>query len=300
VLSSRGVYQFPVERIYRGFRDESMQISSYDLINTGFGALPDVEFQLQDDFEWLAGQFVWSGFDYHGEPDPFENQWPAHSSYFGIIDMCGFPKDRFYLYQSQWSKVPMVHLLPHWNWEGREGEKTPVFVYTNGQAAELFVNGKSVGKKENKKGQYRLKWNDVVYQPGSIKAIAYNENNQVIAEKEIKTADKPGMIELLADRDKISSDREDLSFITVRVVDEKGIFCPTADNLISFKVEGEGEIAAVGNGNPISHESYQGNQRQAFNGKCLLIIRSTDKKGEIKITATSPDLKEKSIEIITN
>jgi beta-galactosidase len=300
MLSSRGVYQFPVKRIYRGFRDKSMQISSYDMINTGFGTLPDVEFQLQDKFEWLAGQFVWSGFDYHGEPDPFENQWPAHSSYFGIIDMCGFPKDRFYLYQSQWSEEPMVHLLPHWNWAGREGKTTPIFVYTNGVAAELFVNGQSKGKKEFRNGQYRLKWGNITYSPGSIKAVAYDASNNVIAEKEIVTASQPNQINLIADRKKIRADGEDLSFITVLIEDENEVFCPTANHNVTFAVEGEGEIEAVGNGNPISHESYQGNQRKAFNGKCLLIVKSTNKEGTIKITASSPGLMEKSIEIVTS
>ncbi len=299
-LSSRGIYQFPVKRIYRGFRDESMQISSYDIINTGFGTLPDVEFKLQDEFEWLAGQFVWSGFDYHGEPDPFENQWPAHSSYFGIIDMCGFRKDRFFLYQSQWSDKPMVHLLPHWNWEGREGEITPVYVYTNGASVELFLNGDSQGIKKLKKGEYRLKWNNVVYQPGSIKAVAYNSANVIIAEKEIKTASKPLQIDLIADRKNIQADNEDLSFITVEIKDEEGNICSTADNLIFFTVEGAGEIAAVGNGNPISHESYQDSKRKAFNGKCLLIVRSTKESGKIKITASANGLNSKVIEIETN
>jgi beta-galactosidase len=299
-LSSRGVYQFPAKRIYSGFNDKSMQISSYDVINTGFGTLPDVEFKLQDDFEWLSGQFVWSGFDYHGEPDPFENQWPAHSSYFGIIDMCGFPKDRFYLYQSQWSDKQMIHLLPHWNWAGREGDKIPVYVYTNAATAELFVNGKSQGKKNRISDHYRLKWEDVLYQPGSIKAVAYDASDNILVEKEIKTASEARQIELIADRSKILADNEDLCFITVQIEDENGIFCPTADNLVAFKVEGEGEIAAVGNGNPISHESYQANKRKAFNGKCLLIIKSTDRKGEIKVTATSPGLKEKSIVVMTN
>ena len=300
VLSTRGEYHFPVERIYRKYQHESLQISAYDLINTGFGALPDVEFKLQDDFEWLAGQFVWSGFDYHGEPDPYEDMWPAHSSYFGIVDMCGFPKDRFYLYQSQWSEKPMVHLLPHWNWQGREGQVTPVFVYTNCASVELFVNGKSQGKKEKKKGQYRLKWNDVIYQPGSIKAVAYDADSSILAEKEIKTADEPYKIELIADRHKIKSDGEDISFIKVRIEDKKNNFCPTADNLISFNIEGEGEIAAVGNGNPISHESYQASKRKAFNGLCLLVIRSTEKGGEIHISATSPGLEKSKIVIKTN
>jgi beta-galactosidase len=277
-----------------------MQISSYDLINTGFGTLPDEEFKLQDDFEWLAGQFVWSGFDYHGEPDPFENQWPAHSSYFGIIDMCGFPKDRFYLYQSQWSDKPMVHLLPHWNWAGREGEITPVYVYTNGSSAELFVNGKSQGKKEKGRGQYRLKWEDVVYQPGSIKVVSYDAANEILVEKETTTASEPFQIELIADRKEIDADGEDISFITVQIFDKNGNFCPTADNLVLFSIEGPGTVAAVGNGNPISHESYQDSKRRAFNGKCLLIIRSTQKSGQINIRATSPGLEEKSIVIISD
>lgn len=300
VLSSRGVYQFPVERIYRGFIDESMQISSYDLINTGFGALPDLEFQLQDDFEWLAGQFVWSGFDYHGEPDPHENMWPAHSSYFGIIDMCGFPKDRFYLYQSQWAEDPMVHLLPHWNWEGREGQVTPVFVYTNGASAELFVNGVSQGKKEKNRGQFRLKWSEVLYQPGSIKAVAYDVKDNKIAEKKIITASEPYQIDLIADRDKINADGADLSFITVKIKDKNNNFCPTAKNLITFKVEGAGELLAVGNGNPTSLESYQGNERSLFNGLCLLIVRSAKNAGKINITATSPGLEESNIVVMTN
>jgi len=299
VLSTRGVYQFPVERIYRGFKDESMQISAYDLINTGFGALPDVEFKLQDDFEWLAGQFVWAGFDYHGEPDPFENHWPAHSSYFGIVDMCGFPKDRYYLYQSVWSDKPMVHLLPHWNWQGREGEVTPVYVYTNCASAELFVNGNSQGVKEKQDGEYRLKWNDVQYQPGSIKVVGYDDKGTILAEKEIKTAGQSANIDLAYDRGTITADGEDLSFVTVSVTDTEGIFCPTADNLIEFELEGEGEIVAVGNGNPISHESYQAGQRKLFNGLCLVIVRSTNKKGTINLKATSDGLNEQSVTIKT-
>jgi beta-galactosidase len=298
-LSSRGVYQFPVKRIYSGFRDKSMQISSYDLINTGFGALPDVEFKLQDENKWLAGQFVWSGFDYHGEPDPFEESWPAHSSYFGIVDMCGFPKDRFYLYKSQWTDDPMIHLLPHWNWEGREGAITPVYVYTNCESAELIVNGESKGIKKNKNGIYRLKWNDIKYSPGSIKAVGYDANGAKLVEKEYLTAAEPSIISLEADRTNIMADGEDLSFVTVKVLDKDNIFCPTADNLISFNLEGEGEILAVGNGNPISHESYQSNQRKLFNGLCLVIIRSTQNAGKIKLTATSPGLSAKSVSIVS-
>lgn len=268
--------------------DKSMQITSYDITNIGFGNLPDLEFCLQENNQFLAGEFVWSGFDYHGEPDPFEDMWPAHSSYFGIVDMCGFKKDRFYLYQSHWTDEPMVHLLPHWNWEGREGESTPVFVYTNCDSAELFVNGQSQGIRNKIDGAYRMIWEDVVYQPGSIKAVAYR-NDKVAAEKEIKTAGKAKNIVLSADRNIIHKNN-DLSFVTVSINDSEGNFCPLADNQIKFNVTGEGEIISVGNGNPISHESYKSDERKTFNGLCLAIIGSNGNKGVIEVEASSPDL----------
>lgn len=295
VLSSRGEYHFPVKRVYSGYYHPSLQITSYDLVNTGFGTLPDVEFKLQDDFPWLAGQFVWSGFDYHGEPDPYENMWPAHSSYFGIVDMCGFPKDRYYLYQSVWTTRPMIHLLPHWTWPGREGEITPVFCYTNCEFAELFVNGKSMGKKEKKTGEYRLKWENVRYMPGSIKAIGYDQQGNIVCQTEIKTAGEPYQIELIPDREIIQADGEDLAFVTVRIIDKDSTLCPLADNLVNFKIEGEGTIAAVGNGNPISLESYQAPHRKAFHGLCLVVVRATKQPGEIHLTASSPGLKEDAI-----
>lgn len=291
-LSTRGEYHFPAERIYRKYNHESLQISSYDLINTGFGALPDVEFKLQDDFEWLAGQFVWSGFDYHGEPDPYENMWPSHSSYFGIVDMCGFPKDRYHLYQSVWTEEPMIHLLPHWNWEGREGEITPVYCYTNCASAELFVNGQSLGRKEKGAGEYRLKWNDVVYQPGAIKVVGYDDLGEVLGEKEIRTAAEPYQIELVSDRETLRATGEDLAFVTVRILDKEGNFCPLADNMINFRIEGEGNVACVGNGNPASIESYQSNQRKAFHGMCLVVVKSTRQSGKIRCIASSVGLKE--------
>lgn len=297
VLSSRGEYHFPVKRIYRDYRDESLQISSYDLVNTGFGTLPDVEFKLQDDFEWLAGQFVWSGFDYHGEPDPYEDMWPAHSSYFGIVDMCGFPKDRYYLYQSVWTEKPMIHMLPHWTWPGREGQITPVYVYTNCPSSELFVNGRSMGKKEKQAGEYRLKWENVTYQPGSIRAVGYDQTGKELCRTEIKTAGEAYAIELAPDRETIRADGKDLSFITVRIVDKKGNLCPQASNLVEFKVEGAGSIAAVGNGDPTCLESYQANRRSAFHGMCLLVVRAERHRGEIHIKALSDGLIERNIVI---
>ncbi|MHC4791128.1 MAG: DUF4982 domain-containing protein, partial [Planctomycetota bacterium] len=295
VVSTRGEYHFPVKRVPGGYRDKSLQISSYDIANCGFGDLPDVEFKLQQEHRWLMGEFVWSGFDYHGEPDPYEDMWPAHSSYFGIVDMCGFKKDRFYLYQSQWTDEPMIHLLPHWNWKGREGEVTPVYCYTNCASAELFVNGRSFGKKEKKAGEFRLKWNEVVYQPGSIKVVGYDDKAKPLCEKEIRTAGKPYKIELVTDRETITADGEDLSFVTVRIVDKQGNLCPLADNLVCFKIEGSGQVACVGNGNPISHESYQAKERKAFHGLCLVVVRSTKQEGDLRLTANSEGLQSGQI-----
>jgi len=293
LVSSRGVYFFPVKKSRKENRNG--QVSSYDLTNLEFGGLPDDEFRAQEEFAGVAGEFVWSGFDYLGEPEPCEDI--ARSTYFGIVDLCGFPKDRFYLYQSQWTDEPMVHLLPHWNWPGREGEITPVYCYTNCESAELFVNGRSLGKKSKQKGAYRLKWEDVKYQPGSIKAIAYDKKGGAICSKEIKTAGKAARIELIPDRVAIDADGRDLCFVTVKIVDEDGTFCPTADNEVNFKIAGPGQIAAVGNGNSMSYESFRADHHKAFNGLCLLVIRSQRRPGGIKITATSDGLKPASVMI---
>jgi len=287
LVSSRGVYFFPVKKSRKENRNG--QVSSYDLTNLEFGGLPDDEFRAQEEFAGVAGEFVWSGFDYLGEPEPCEDI--ARSTYFGIVDLCGFPKDRFYLYQSQWTKKPMVHLLPHWNWPGRRGEITPVYCYTNCESAELFVNGRSLGKKSKQKGAYRLKWEDVKYQPGSIKAVAYDKAGRALCSKEIRTAGEPAGIELIPDRAKIDADGRDLCFVTVKIVDEDGTFCPTADNEVNFKIAGPGQIAAVGNGNSMSYESFRADHHKAFNGLCLLVIRSQHKGGKIAIMATSDGLK---------
>ncbi len=299
-LSTRGEYHFPVEEIYSGYIHESKQITSYDLVNTGFGALPDVEFALQQ-APWMAGEFVWSGFDYHGEPDPYEQGYfPAHSSYFGIVDMCGFKKDRFYLYQSQWSDDPMIHLLPTWTWKDREGEVTPVYIYSNCAEVELFVNDKSMGRKQKQEGIYRYKWDEVIYQPGSIKAVGYGTGGELLTEKEIRTAGPPAKIGLEADRTSIQSDGRDLTFVTVKILDEDGTICPDANNLVQFSVEGEGILECVGNGDPTCIESYQASERSAFHGLCLLVVRSTNNTGKIKINAYSKGIKDAIIEISTD
>jgi beta-galactosidase len=314
VVSSRGVYHLPLEKYEK---HDSLQISSYDIISPPWAYLPDPEFEAQEKNTSVLGEFVWTGFDYLGEPTPFHmgrgqstgKDWPSRSSYFGIVDLAGFPKDRYYLYQSLWTRAPMVHLLPHWNWQGREGQNIPVMVYTNADEAELIVNGKSLGRKKRwsepvelpvgpniskdgkYKSKYRLLW-QVPYQPGSIKAVAYNAG-KVVASKEIKTAGAPARLKLLPDRARIAADGEDLAFVTVRVEDKAGNLCPEAMNSIQFTVSGPAAIAAVDNGNPATTEPFQAGARKAFNGLALLIVRSEKGRGgDVRLTAASEGLIE--------
>ncbi len=323
-VSSRGVYHLPVENYDK---HESLQISSYDIISPPWAYPPDFEIYAQETMTRSLGEFIWTGFDYLGEPTPFNGrdnethgkwggEWPSRSSYFGAVDLAGLPKDRYYFYQSRWTKEPMVHILPHWNWENSKHKTIPVYCYTNGDEAELFLNGKSLGRKKmgvNKTtipaefswwrkpettwdSPYRLNWN-VKYQPGELKVVAY-KNGKVHTEKIINTAKEAAKIELVPDRKEIAADGYDLSFITVSITDENGNLCPNADNLVSFEVEGAGEIAAVGNGNAATTESFQANHRKAFSGKCVLIVKSKkDNAGEIKISANSEGLATQNITI---
>jgi beta-galactosidase len=236
---------------------------------------------------WIAGEFVWTGFDYIGEPSPFP--WPSSSSYFGMVDLCGFPKDRFYLYQSQWSDKPMVHILPHWNWQGFEGQEIPVWCYSNCESVELFLNGKSLGEKKfSDTEDLHLLWN-IPYTPGTLKAVAKNKG-ETIAVDEIQTAGSPAKIVMLPDRNEIYADGDDLSNIKIEIVDKDGHVCPNADNLVKFKVEGAGIIAGVGNGNPASHEDFKASERKAFHGLCLAIIQSKREQGTIRLSAESEGL----------
>ena len=304
-VSSRGVYHLPLEKYDK---QPDLQVSSYDIIAPPWAYMPDPEFAAQEKLPNLMGEFVWTGFDYLGEPTPYGSRadWPSRSSYFGIVDLCGFPKDRYYLYQSVWTTKPMVHLLPHWNWSGREGQKIPVMAYSNGDEVELFLNGKSLGRK--KRGvdtvelpvgpnisstrkftsKYRLMW-EVPYAPGTLRAIAFRGGAQ-IATDEVRTAGAPAKIALAPDRAAINADGDDLSFVTVRIQDADGNFCPLADNLVRFKVEG-GRIAAVDNGNAATVESFQAEFRKAFNGMALAIVRSErGKPGKIRVAAGSEGL----------
>jgi beta-galactosidase len=261
---------------------------------------PDTEFAAQDSFPYMAGEFVWTGFDYLGEPTPYNIEWPSRSSYFGIIDLCGIPKDRYYLYQSNWTDKEVLHLLPHWNWEGKEGEIIPVHCYTSFRKAELFLNGKSLGIQEKDPTRlyrkYRLVW-DVPYEAGELKVVALDETNQPLKEATIRTAGEPAAIKLEAYHDSIKADGKELAFITVSVVDNNGTLCPTADNLIRFKVEEGGNLVAVGNGDPTSLESFVKPQRQAFNGQCMVYVQNTASQKDIRLTAGSVGLEGAEVTI---
>ena len=300
-VSSRGVYKFPVEKAIEKTYDDH-QCSSYDLEYCSWSNLPEEDFILEDTKPWVIGQFVWTGFDYLGEPTPYDNLWPSRSSYFGMNDLAGLPKDRYYLYRSKWNtKDNTLHILPHWNWEGREGQTTPVFVYTNYDSAELFVNGKSQGvqKKNNSTSQsrYRLMWMDVKYEPGTIKVVAWDKDGKPAAEKSIVTAGKPYKIVLEADRSVIKADGDDIAFVTVSVVDEKGNPCPTAANQLSFKVNGNGVYRAACNGDATSLEQFHLPTMKLFSGKLVVLVQSKAKAGIIGLQVEGKGLKAASLQL---
>jgi beta-galactosidase len=303
-VSSRGIYKFPVEKASMKQYDD-YQSSSYDLEYCSWSNVPDDDFVLQDDKPWVIGEFVWTGFDYLGEPTPYDEVWPSRSSYFGISDLAGIPKDRYYLYRSRWNtKDETLHILPHWNWEGREGKTTPIFVYSSYNTAELFVNGKSQGVRTKNDStpqhRYRLMWMDVKYEPGKIKVVAFDENGDSVAEKQITTARKPKDIILEADRTNLNANGEDLAFITVSLVDKDGNPCPTAENQLSFSVTGQGKFKAVCNGDPTSLEMFHLPTMKLFSGKLVVIVESTEEAGEIELKVEGSDLNPASVKIKTN
>ena len=316
-VSSRGEYFFPVsDDKNQGKAD--FQVSSYDLYAPPWATPPDTEFRGQDEFPFVAGEFVWTGFDYLGEPTPYNGDTsnllnftdpvekarlqkqldelgkirvPSRSSYFGIIDLAGFKKDRFYLYQARWRpELRMAHILPHWNWPERVGQVTPVHVYTSGDEAELFLNGKSLGRKTRGAREYRLRWDDVVYEPGELKVVAY-KNHKVWARDARKTTGPATQLTLTADHSTLHADGNDLSFVTVTVADHSGSLVPKAKKHVKFTVTGPAEILGLDNGDPTSFEPFQGNEHSAFNGLCLVILRSTGPAGSISLTASSESLK---------
>jgi len=299
-VSSRGEYFLPaVAKVIKA--RIPYQCSSYDMEYPGWATSPDKEFAAQDSFTFMGGEFVWTGFDYLGEPTPFNDVWPSRSSYFGIIDLAGIPKDRFYLYQSKWTNQPVLHLLPHWNWSGMEGKPIPVHCYTSFQRAELFVNGKSMGIRTKDPSKlytkYRLVWDEVPYKPGELKVVALDTNNKPLKETIVRTAGEPARIILKADRQSVSNSERELAFVTVSVVDEKGVLCPRAANKIAMSIVGKGKLKAADNGDATCLESFVDPVRSAFNGKCMAIVQSTAPKGEMKLVAQSQGLGKAEITI---
>ncbi len=301
-VSSRGVYKFPVVVSDNAVYDDG-QCSSYDTEYCSWSNLPDDDWRCQDDYPWVIGEFVWTGYDYLGEPTPYDTYWPSRSSYFGICDLAGLPKDRYYLYRSRWNTAThTIHLLPHWTWPGREGELTPVYCYTDAPEAELFVNGKSQGRiskrQDSRLDRYRLRWNDVTYQPGELRVVAYNADGSVMGEQKVLTAGKPVAMRMdvecpssdhttfKADGATLKADGADLAFITVSLEDANGTFCPTLSDDITIEVTGEGVFEAACNGDATSLQSMRQPTMKLFSGKAVFVVRSTTQSGTIQVTAT--------------
>ena len=323
-VSSRGEYFFPVTTNKSGGKAD-FQMSSYDLYAPPWATPPDWEFKGQDEAPFVAGEFVWTGFDYLGEPTPYNRDLsnlnnftddadkarlkkeldelgriptPSRSSYFGIVDLAGLKKDRFYIYQARWRpELKMAHILPHWTWPERVGQVTPVHVYTSGDEAELFLNGQSLGRKKKERFEYRLHWDDVVFQPGTLKVVAY-KNGRTWAADTVKTAGAPAKLLAEADRTRLRADGQDLAYITVTVADKDGVMAPRAKNRLTFELEGPGEIVATDNGDATSFEPFKSPERNAFNGLAVVIVRGkAGQPGTLRLNVKSDGLKEARIKI---
>lgn len=302
-VSSRGVYKFPVVVSDKATYPDG-QCSSYDTEYCSWSNLPDDDWKMQDDYSWVIGEFVWTGYDYLGEPTPYDTYWPSRSSYFGICDLAGLPKDRYYMYRARWNEQQRTtHLLPHWNWKGREGQVTPVYCYTDGVEGELFVNGKSQGRvrkdKSSRLDRYRLRWNNVKYEPGEIRVVTYNQYGDKIGEDVKRTAGEPAqmkfcvetpdhepvacMVEGCTDEHNVllNADGNDLAFITVSLQDKDGNECPLADDELTFEVSGAGTFKAACNGDATSLEPFTQPQMKLFSGKLVVIVQSSKQKGDI-------------------
>ena len=306
-VSSRGVYKFPVVVSDKATYPDG-QCSSYDTEYCSWSNLPDDDWKMQDDYSWVIGEFVWTGYDYLGEPTPYDTYWPSRSSYFGICDLAGLPKDRYYMYRARWNdKQHTTHLLPHWNWKGREGEVTPVYCYTDGVEGELFVNGKSQGRvrkdKSSRLDRYRLRWNNVQYEPGEIRVVTYNQYGDKVGEDVRRTAGEPAQLNMVAEcpdnvntgiacmvegcevehGTHLKADGNDLAFITVSLLDQDGNECPLADDELTFEVSGAGTFKAACNGDATSLEPFTLPQMKLFCGKLVVIVQSKKQKGDITI-----------------
>ncbi len=335
-VSSRGVYKLPAKKRFSAMYPDH-QSSSYDLEACTWANIPDVDFALADDYGWTMGQFVWTGFDYLGEPSPYDkDSWPNHSSMFGIIDLASIPKDRFYLYRSVWNRNDAtLHILPHWNWAGHEGEKVPVFVYTSWPEAELFINGTSQGRQTKRRddspikasdeyrsmyadfpltpttsdtltrggvtepveSRYRLMWTDAVYEPGEIRVVAYDADGKVAGEKVVRTAGTPHHIELVSAHKSLRCDGKDLAYVTARIVDKEGALCPLDGRELTFEVKGTGRYRAAANGDPTCLDIFHKPQMHAFGGMLTVIVQSGEQQGTLTLTAKGKGLKSGTITI---
>ena len=318
-VSSRGVYKFPVKvtdnsqyaswaPAYdpKAILKADGQCSSYDVEYCSWSNLPDDDWVWQDDKDWVIGEFVWTGFDYLGEPTPYDEYWPSRSSYFGICDLAGLPKDRYYLYRSRWNKEQhTIHLLPHWSWgQTRKGKVTPVYCYTDYPSGELFVNGKSQGKvtknPKERLDRYRLRWNDVKYEPGELKVVVYDANGNAAGEKIVKTAGKPADLKLEAwtANENLQANGDDLAFVTVSLTDAEGTLIPQADDQLTFEVSGAGTFEAVCNGDATSLESFKQPTMRLFNGQLVVVVRSAQKAGTLTLQVSDARRKlSKTVEI---
>jgi len=312
-VSSRGVYHFPA-KLGAAIMHDDNQSSSYDTEYCWWSNIPDNDFAADEDYDWCIGQFVWTGFDYLGEPSPYDTDaWPNHSSVFGIIDLASIPKDRYYLYRSVWNRTDeTLHVLPHWNWAGREGEVTPVFVYTSYPSAELFVNGVSQGVRAKKAAdgivpclgekameRFRLMWNDVTYQPGEIKVVAYDADGKAVAEKVIRTAGKASSIRLTPDREVLKADGEDLCYVNVSLVDKDGNPVPVDSRLVKVKVTGAGSFKAIANGDPTCLEPFQQPQMHLFSGQLTVLVQAASQPGDITVEVSGKGVKKAILKIKT-
>jgi len=327
-VSSRGVYKFPVKVTdnsqysswAKGYDPQAIkkadgQCSSYDVEYCSWSNLPDDDWRWQDDKPWVIGEFVWTGFDYLGEPTPYDEYWPSRSSYFGICDLAGLPKDRFYLYRSHWNRDEhTIHLLPHWTWPERRGEVTPVYCYTDYPEAELFLNGKSQGRikkqadkdakdgiTDNRLDRYRLRWNEVKYEPGELRVVVYDENGQKAGEKTVRTAGKPAKLQCnvwtqQSDLSPLSTllsplkcDGQDLAFVTVSLTDKKGTLIPQAADQLKFEVTGAGSFRAACNGDATSLEPFTQPTMRLFNGQLVVVVQAAKKPGTLTLKVTDTE-----------
>lgn len=299
-VSSRGVYHFPVELAASAMFPDN-QVSSYDVDYCFWSNIPEPDFAADEDLPYVIGQFVWTGFDYLGEPTPYDI-WPNHSSNFGIIDLASIPKDRYYLYRSVWNTSDTtLHILPHWTWPDRKGKVTPVFVYTSWPKAELFINGISQGMREKNDStemtRYRLMWNDVVYKPGEIKVVAYDADGKKAGEKTVRTAGKAHHLVLTPDRTSMQADGEDLIYVTVQIADRNGTILPTDSREVKFDVTGAATFRATANGDPKSIRPFQRPEMDLFSGACTVILRASDTPGTATLTVTARGLRPATIDI---